>query len=201
MHYPGTIKHIPTSSYVLILDPWHVSLLACGSISMGHCSACHSAVPLSRRRGGHRHDPVIAGIQVPSSVIKHGVLENGPFSSVMFLWKPPLSSGIFQPCLTRGYSLLIFWVPKPSDFCWEAKNLLVFSLQQCFFRFSKNLGVIPPRFFPVFSLELVAGQPLGAALGTGLIVDVHHLSSSKRTTKLQNVKVIWGVQHLNFWGR
>ena len=32
-------------------------------------------------------------------VIKHGVPENGPFKSVMFRWKPPFSSGIFQQAM------------------------------------------------------------------------------------------------------
>ena len=53
-------------------------------------------------------------------VVKHGLLENGPFIndfSSLNLIKPPLSSGIFQPCLMKPegksmqlcYDLAYFW--------------------------------------------------------------------------------------------
>ena len=47
--------------------------------------------------------PVINGI--PSGVIKHGLLENGPLKQVIFLLKPSIQFGDLPlPCLiTRGY--------------------------------------------------------------------------------------------------
>ena len=54
---------------------------------------------------------VVHGIwwDLPSGVIKHGVLQNGPFILVIFLYNPPFTVDFPLPCLiTRGY-IEVIW--------------------------------------------------------------------------------------------